>query len=116
MQDARPYAYVLVFIGLAAATWAALLPHYDAGFHLYTSILVGLALPFVAYFSLSERLRPGWLLATGLVITGLTLGYVIALRGLAAEPARALSAYAIPLVVAAVLLPLAYGLGKLREP
>lgn len=112
MNDVRPYVYVLVLIGLGAAAWAALLPHYDAGFRLHASILVGLALPFVAYASLSQSLRPSWLLVTGLVLTAVTLFFVIKLRGVAAQPQGELSAYAIPLAVAAVWLPLAYGLGR----
>lgn len=115
MNDVRPYVLVLVLIGLAAAAWAALLPHYEAGFHLHASILVGLMLPFVAYGSLTASLRPGWLLITGLVITGVTLAFVIVLRGMRPQPPEELSAYAIPLVVAGVLLPLAFALGKRRE-
>lgn len=115
MNNVRPYALALVLIGLAAATWAALLPHYGAGFHLHASILVGLMLPFVAYGSLIASLRPGWLLITGLVITGITLAFVIALRGMRAQPAEELAAYALPLAIAAVLLPLAYALGKRRD-
>jgi hypothetical protein len=116
MNDTRRYAYILILIGAVAAAWAALLPHYEAGFHLRVSILFGLLLPFVAYGSLIESLRPGWLLAIGLVITAVMVAAVVAQRGMAKEPAGELSAYALPLVVCAIVLPVAYFLGRCHTP
>ena len=116
MDDTRPYAYILILIGSVAAGWAALLPHYEAGFHLRVSLLFGLLLPFIAYGSLTESLRPGWLLATGLVITGIIVAAVIVQRGMAEEPAGELSAYTLPLVISAIVLPVAYFLGRRNTP
>lgn len=112
--QSRSLALIIALAGIALAAWAAVLPHYDAGYLLHGTVLVVLMLPFIAYGSLVESLRPGWLLGTGLVLLAVAVAVVLPLR-LKAAPLAETPAYWIPLLTAVVLLPLAYFLGQRRD-
>lgn len=116
LEDFRPYAYLIVLVGLVLAAWGALLPHYDAGYRLDGTRLVALMLPFVACASLTESLRPGWLAAAGAVILAATVAVAVSLRTPVGARSGEPLAIALPLLVALVVLTVAYLLGRRREP
>jgi hypothetical protein len=63
----------------------------------------------------SEDLRGRWLLASGLVLLGVTLAVVIDERFLDYNGYRDTAVYWVPLLAAAIVLPVAYLFGR-REP
>lgn len=116
LQNVQPYAYALVILGLGLAAWSAVAPHYDAGYRLHGAVLVALALPFVAYASLTQSLRPGWLLAAGIALVAVTIHTGLRIAGAEARTLEEPATYGLPALVALILLPAAYLLGRRQEP
>lgn len=109
--DFRPAAYLIILLGLAAATAAAIVPFYTAGYDLNTPVLLALLTPFVLYGMFTETLRGPWLLASGLVLLAVSLGEVIPERYVHYNAYADDSIYWVPLLAAAIVLPIAYVFG-----
>lgn len=107
-RDYRPIAYVIILLGLVTAAVAALVPQYAIGFKLEIGVLLALITPFIVYGALSERLRGAALLLPGLVLLGVNLALVVQERLLAYEGYDDSPIYWLPLLTAAVVLPIAY--------
>lgn len=113
--DCRPAAYLIILLGCAASLAAALVPFYSVGYVVDALALAAVLTPFVLYGMFSESLRGPWLLGAGLVLLGVTLAVVIGERFLDYDGYRDATLYWVPLLAAAVVLPLAYAFGR-REP
>jgi len=110
-RDFRPLAYLIVLLGLTAAGVAAVLPHYTAGYKLDTAVLLAVLAPFIVYATLTESLRGGWLPASGLVLLIVSLAVVIPERFLDYDRYADGTIYWVPLLAAAIVLPIAYLFG-----
>lgn len=107
-RDDRPYAYAIILLGLATAGVAALVPQYAIGFKLDVGVLLGMAIPFIVYGALSESLRGAALLVPGLVLLGVNVALVVQERLLAYDGYDGSPIYWLPLLTAAIILPIAY--------
>lgn len=110
--DYRPAVYLIILLGLGAAALAAVLPHYTAGYKLDTTILLALMGPFVLYGMLVESLRGLTLLLPGLVLLAVTLAVIVSERYVHYVGFADGISYWLPLLVALIVLPLAYLLGE----
>jgi hypothetical protein len=113
-RDYRPLAYLILLLGAGTAAAAALVPHYTAGYRLDTAALLAVLAPFVAYATLTERLRGGWLLASGVALLAINLGVVVDTRYVTGHGTAGDVLYWAPLLSGALVLALAYAFGRLR--
>mgnify|MGYP005844343391 CR=1 FL=1 len=107
-RDLRPFAYVIILLGLATAAAAALVPQYAIGYKLEVGVLLALLTPFIVYGAMSETLRGAALLLPGLILLAVNVGLLVYERilhydGYADSPVHWLS-----LLTAAIVLPIAY--------
>lgn len=111
--DYRAAAALIILLGCGLAAAASLVPFYHVAFQVDTLALSVLLTPFVLYGMLLESLRGSWLLATGIVLLGVSLAVVLDER----YPVYAgyHSVYWVPLLAAAIMLPIAYVFGR-RAP
>lgn len=107
-RDYRPLAYVIILLGLATAAAAALVPQYAIGFKLEIGVLLAMIAPFVVYGALSESLRGAALLLPGLVFLGVNVALLVYERMLHYDGYVGSPVYWLPMLTAAVVLPLAY--------
>ena len=112
MRDYRPAAYVIVVLGFTLALAAALVPFYGAAYHLKFAVLLALLTPFALYAMFVEFLRGPWLLASGLVLFGVCLAVTVFERYLHYDGYADGALYWVPLLTGAIMLPMAYLLGK----
>lgn len=110
-KDYRPAAYLIILLGLVAATAAAIVPFYRAGYELDTTTLLAVLAPFVLYAMFTETLRGPWLLGSGLVLLVVSLAEVVPERYLHYNAYADNSIYWVPLLAAAIVLPIAYVFG-----
>jgi hypothetical protein len=115
IQDTRPAAYLIILLGCLLAGAASLVPFYTAIYKVDAIALAAVLTPFVVYGMFSEDLRGPWLLASGLVLLGVTLAVVIDERYLNYDGYRDATVYWVPLLAAAIVLPIACVFGR-REP
>lgn len=108
--DYRPAAILIILLGCGLAAAASLVPFYHVAFQVDALALSVLLTPFVLYGMLVESLRGGWLLASGIVLLGVSLAVVLDER----FPAYAGydRVYWAPLLAAAIVLPIAYAFGR----
>ncbi len=111
--DYRPAAYLIILLGILLATAASLVPFYTVGYKVDALALSALLTPFVLYGMFSEDLNGPWLLASGLILLGVSLAVVLD------ERFPRYHGYAIvywaPLLAVAIVLPIAYAFGR-RDP
>ncbi len=107
IRDDRPIAYVIILLGLVNAAVAALVPQYAIGFKLEVGVLLALITPFIVYGALSESLR-GAALLPGLILLMVNVALVARERLLAYDGYDGSPIYWLPLLTAAVVLPIAY--------
>ena len=113
--DYRPAAYLIILLGCVAAGAASLVPFYTVGYKVDAVALAAVLTPFVIYGMFSESLRGPWLLASGLVLLGVTLAVVIDERFLHYDGYRNATLYWVPLLAVVIVLPIAYLFGR-RAP
>lgn len=113
--DYRQAAYLIILLGCVAAGAASLVPFYHVGYKVDALALAAVVTPFVIYGIFSESLRGPWLLASGLVLLGVTLAVVIDERLLNYDGYRDATVYWVPLLAVTILLPIAYVFGR-RPP
>lgn len=111
----RPAAYLIILLGCLVAGAASLVPFYTVGYRVDAIALAAVLTPFVIYGMFSESLRGPWLLATGLVLLGVTTAVVVDERFVDYDGYRDATVYWVPLLAVAIVLPVAYALGK-RPP
>ena len=114
-RDTRPAAYLIILLGCLAAAAASLVPVYPGIYQVDALALGALLTPFVIYGMFSEDLRGPWLLASGLVVLGVTLAEVGVERFLDYNGYRDTTVYWIPLLAVAIVLPIAWLFGR-RAP
>lgn len=107
-RDYRPIAYIIILLGLLSGAVAALVPQYAIGFKLEVGVLFALIIPFIVYGALSETLRGAALLLPGLVLLGVNGALVVKERLLAYDGYDGSPIYWLPLLTAAIVLPIAY--------
>ena len=119
VRDYRSASYLIILLGCAAAAVASVVPFYTVGYKVDALALAAVLTPFVIYGMFIESLRVPWLLASGLVLLGVTVIVVISERYLHydgyRDATRDATLYWVPLLAVAVVLPIAYVLGK-RAP
>ena len=119
VRDYRSASYLIILLGCAAAAVASVVPFYTVGYKVDALALAAVLTPFVIYGMFIESLRVPWLLASGLVLLGVTAIVVISERYLHydgyRDATRDATLYWVPLLAVAVVLPIAYVLGK-RAP
>ena len=115
VRDYRSASYLIILLGCAAAAVASVVPFYTFGYKVDALALATVLTPFVIYGMFIESLRVPWLLASGLVLLGVTVIVVISERYLHYDGYRDATLYWVPLLAVAVVLPIAYVLGK-RAP
>lgn len=116
-MDAPSYrraAYLIIAAGSVLAVAAALVPFYHVGYVFKGLALAAVLTPFALYGGLVAALRGPWLLASGLVILGVSLVVVVSERYLDYDGYRSGTVYWLPLATAAVVLVAAYLLGRAR--
>lgn len=106
-RDMRPIAYVIILLGLATAAAAALVPQYAIGYKLEVGVLLALLSPFIVYGALSETLRGAALLLPGLALLGVNTVLLVNERFLHYDGYADSPVYWVPLLSAAVVLPIA---------
>ena len=65
---ANPAGYLFIMIGLLLAVYSALVPHFEAGYRLATSVLVAGMLPYIVYGVAVPLVRGALMTITGLTI------------------------------------------------
>ena len=115
IRNYRTAAYLIILLGCVAAAAASLVPFFSAGYKVDVAALTAVLTPFAIYGMFSESLRGPWLLASGLVLLGVTLAVVIDQRYLHYDGYDDLTLYWTPLLAVAIVLPIAYAFGK-RAP
>lgn len=120
-QDPRPAAYLIILLGFGLAAAAALVPFYHTAYLLEPGILLAVLMPFLLYGLFIESLRGSWLIGTGLLLLAASLVLVASERyvhyvGMASNARYAGYAntliYWVPTLIAVVVLPIAYWLGR----
>jgi uncharacterized membrane protein len=111
-KDFRPIAYLIVLLGVSGSAVAAVVPFFTAGYELNTDVFLMLLGPFILYGMLSESLRGGWLWLPGLVLVAVSVAVVIPQRYLHYDDFQHDGILWLPLLVAVVLLPIAYFASK----
>ncbi|MBI3432994.1 MAG: hypothetical protein HY018_12380 [Hydrogenophilales bacterium] len=114
-RDLRPAAYLIILLGLGGATAASLVPFYNAGYVLEPGVLFAVLMPFLLYGLFIESLRGPWLLASGLLLLATCLALVISERYLHYNGYTDDRIYWAPTLAAALMLPIAYWLGRRHE-
>lgn len=107
-----PYGIILLGCGLAFL--AAVVPHYDTGYHLVTSVLLTGLLPYLVYALAATLMRGTLVLAGGLLILALHGLLVISERFVGGASYESSLIHYGPLVLAILALPLL--VRALREP
>ena len=114
-RDYRTAAYLIILVGAGAATLAAVVPFYTVGYQVDALALSAVLTPFVVYGMFSHSLRDGWLLASGLVLLGVTLAVVALERLVQYDGYQDATVYWVPLLTMTIVLTLAYFFGR-RPP
>lgn len=114
-MDYRPVAYLIILLGVGGAAAASVVPFYNAGYKLDTATLLAVLAPFILYSMLIESLRGGGLLASGLVLLTVSLAVVIPERYLHYNGYADSTIFWVPSLAAAIVLPIAYFLGRRNE-
>lgn len=114
-RDYRPLAYIIILLGLASAAAAALVPQYAIGFKLDIGALLALLTPFIAYGALSETLRGAALLLPGLALLTVNVALLVNERLIDYDGYAGSPIYWLPLLAAAIVLPIAYLIRPRRD-
>jgi hypothetical protein len=110
--DARAFAYLVIMAGLVLAALSAVVPHYEAGYHLMFSVLLAGMFPYLVYGALTELLR-GWaLIVPGLLLLGVHLWLTVTERYLAYDGYADGMIYYLPVGLALFGLPLGVAAGQ----
>lgn len=121
IRDPRPAAYFIILLGLGEAAAASLVPFYHVAYLLEPGILLAVLMPFLLYGLFIESLRGPWLLATGLLLFAANLVLVASeryVRYVGIANTVRYDGYAdnliywVPTLTAAIVLPIAYWLGR----
>jgi len=113
--DCRPAAYLIILLGLGEAAAASLVPFYTAGYELDAGVLLAVLMPFLLYGLFIESLRGPWLLASGLLLLASGLALVVSERYLHYNGYTDNLIYWVPTLAAAIVLPIAYWLGRRHD-
>lgn len=108
----RQAAIVIILLGCLVAAVATLVPFYHVGYQVDAIALAVLLTPFVVYGMFVESLRGPWLLASGVILLGVSVAVVLDERFPYEGYVRL---YWVPLAAMAIVLPVAYALGR-RDP
>lgn len=114
-HDYRTAAYLIILLGTVAATLAALVPFYTVGYRIDGLALTAVLTPFVVYGMFTQSLRDGWLLASGLVLLGVTSAVVVRERLVQYDGYQDATLYWVPLLTMLIVLTPAYLFGR-RPP
>jgi hypothetical protein len=106
--DYRPAAYIIVLLGLGIAVGASFVPFYTAGYELETTALLAVLTPFLIYGALTETLHGLPLLLSGLVLLAVAVAVVVPERYLHYDGYADGTIFWVPLLAAAIALPIAY--------
>lgn len=110
-KNCRAASYLIILLGSLAAFAAALVPFYHAAYLLQMTTLFAVLAPFVLYGLLVAILRGPWLLLSGLTLLAVSLAEVISERFLNYDAYADGSIFWVPVLAAAIVLPLAYVFG-----
>ncbi len=112
--DFRPFAYLIITLGVMLAFAAAVVPHYDAGYTLLLSVLIIGLLPYIVYGLFTDIVR-GWpLLIAGALLIGVDVGVKIPERFLHYNEYASGAIYYAPLVSTLVIIVI-LAIGARRE-
>ena len=114
-RDYRTAAYLIILLGVGAATLAAVVPFYTVGYQVDALALAAVLTPFIVYGMFTHTLRDGWLVASGLVLLGVTLAVVVLERLVRYDGYQDATIYWVPLLTMTIVLTLAYLFGR-RPP
>ncbi|MFA7387333.1 MAG: hypothetical protein WCZ87_06700 [Thiohalobacteraceae bacterium] len=104
----RPFASVLVALGVALSFASAVVPHYTAGYTLMMGVLLSGLLPYLVY-GIAIPFLQGWVLSLpGVVLVLLHAALVARERFLDHADYGNGLIYLVPLVLAVALLPVVY--------
>ena len=107
----RP-GYLIILIGLFLSVVSALVPHFEAGYHLMLSVFVVGMLPYIVY-GIVVPLSPGALTTiTGLAIVIVHLWLVITQRITGDADYSNGLIYIVPIILTVVILPLVFIVAK----
>ena len=110
--DARPFAYLVIMAGVVLAALSAVVPHYEAGYHLMFSVMLAGLLPYLIYGALTEIVR-GWaLIIPGLLLLGVHLWLTVTERYLYYDGYSDALIYYLPAGLALFGLPLGVAAGR----
>lgn len=112
-QDYRPAAYLIIALGGLLAGAASFVPFYHVAYKIDAVALSVVLTPFVLYGMFVESLRGPWLLASGVILLGVSLAVVLDERYPVYKGYDSL--YWVPLVAVSIVLTVAYAFGK-RAP
>lgn len=111
----RPAAALVMLLALGEAAAASVVPFYNAGYELESGVLLAVLMPFLLWGLLIQSLRASWTLATGLVLLGICLALLVPERYLHYNGYSDDLIYWLPTLAAAIVLPIAYRLGRRAE-
>lgn len=101
----RP-GYLFIFVGLLLSVVSALVPHFEAGYHLMLSIFVAGILPYLVYGIMIPLSRGAVTSITGLVIVTVHAWLVITQRIVGNADYSNGLIYYVPIILALAIAPL----------
>ena len=111
----RPAAALIMLLALGEAAAASLVPFYNAGYELESGVLLAVLMPFLLWGLFIQSLRASWTLGTGLLLLAICLALLIPERYLHYNGYSDDLIYWLPTLAAAIMLPIAYRLGRRAE-
>lgn len=111
--DYRAAAYLIILLGCLFALAASIVPFYHVAYTVDAIALSVLLTPFMLCGMFVESLRGPWLFASGIILLGVSVAVVLVERYPIYKGYD--SVYWVPLVAVAIVLSVAYALGR-RAP
>lgn len=106
---------MIALLGGMTAFAAGLVPFFHVGYVVDAIALAAVATPFVLYAMFIATLRGPWLIGAGLVLLAVSLAVVVDERVLAYDGYRSGTIFWVPLLTAAIVLPVSFLFGR-RDP
>ena len=102
--DFRPFAYLIIALGMMLSFAAAVVPHFDTGYTLLLTVLLVSLLPYIVYGLFTDIVR-GWpLLIAGALLFGVDIGVKIPERFLHYHEYTDSAIYYAPLVSTLIII------------
>lgn len=103
---ANPVGYLFIIVGVLLSVVSALVPHFESGYRLITSIFIAGILPYIVYGFAVPLIRGPVTTMTGLVVTAMHAMLVADQRFIRNADYSDVIVYYVPMAIALAALPL----------